>query len=511
MSNILTFKIPDSWNSQTIIAEISKHFLIKKNPIVEQRQTCFDTFDWRLFTNGYYLIQEEEKYYLSSTKTEALVEKPIGALITNPKFWWDFPEGTFKDMLKKYLDIRALIPLFEIEIKVDRLLILNNDQKTVVRVQFENIYLIQQGRANEFTHCIKLRTVRGYDQEFVEIKKWLNELGIIQETKAVFLLVLEAIGKKPGDYSSKLNVTLSPDMTVREATIIILKYLLHIIQLNVAGIKEDIDTEFLHDFRVAIRRTRSTLSQIKGVFPKEIRDRFKNDLAVLQKTTNRLRDLDVYLLNKENYQQMLPDHLRPGLEPLFDQLRLERKEEHKNIVNVLCANSYTKTIESWEAFLNSIEEQPETKNSHKPVIDLSRKFIFKAYNQVIQIGNQIRDYSPASELHQLRIECKKLRYLLEFFASLFPEQEISLLVKQLKRLQDNLGDYNDLSVQQRSLKKYLETIASEYKDSQQTVAAIGGLIASLFQQQQSVRKALAQTFTEFSEQDNEKIYQKLFA
>ena len=75
---------------------------------------------------------------------------------------------------------------------------------------------------------------------------------------------------------------------------------------NEAGIRADWDTEFLHDFRVAIRRTRSALSQIKGVLPVDAVEHFKDAFRELGRSTNRLRDLDVYLLEEETYRAMLP-------------------------------------------------------------------------------------------------------------------------------------------------------------------------------------------------------------
>lgn len=504
-------KIPDSINIQKIILDISKNFSIKNESSIHRRQLFFDSFDWRLFDAGLLLIKEKNDLMLCSLKTELPTEKVTIRSQIQPKFWWDFPDGSLKDILKKSLDVRALIPLVEIENNIIPFRILNKDEKTVLRFQFEDIHLVQKKQKKNLIDCIKLLPVRGYAQEFLKFKNWLEEFGVNQQAKPIFFLALDAVGKQPGDYSSKLNFTLLPDMTAREATRVILKFLLQVVQQNVAGIRADIDIEFLHDFRVAIRRTRSALSQIKGVFPKEIRDRFKDDFALLQKKTNQMRDLDVYLLNKAKYQQMLPDHLRPGLEPLFEQLQSERMKEHKNIIKAFGDIFSKKLIQQWHSFLNSMEDLPETKNSNKPTIHIAKKFILKKYQQVIEIGNQIQDDSPTTQLHQLRIECKKLRYLLEFFASLFPEEEISLLVKQLKKLQDNLGDFNDLSVQQKSLKKYLESLAPENIDSQKTASAIGGLIASLYQQQQNVRKAFAQTFAEFSGQDNEKIYQRLFS
>ena len=59
-------------------------------------------------------------------------------------------------------------------------------------------------------------------------------------------------------------------------------------------------------------------------------------------------------------------------------------------------------------------------------------------------------------VHRLRIECKKLRYLMEFFAELFPKEEGSAVLRLLRRLQTRLGEFNDALVQQRSLMNYWE-------------------------------------------------------
>jgi CHAD domain-containing protein len=81
--------------------------------------------------------------------------------------------------------------------------------------------------------------------------------------------------------------------------------------------------------------------------------------------------------------------------------------------------------------------------------------IYKRYRRIVKKGSKISETTPDEKLHELRIDCKKLRYLLEFFTSLFPENEMKKLVKQLKQLQENLGDFNDLSVQQEFLVNHL--------------------------------------------------------
>ena len=62
-------------------------------------------------------------------------------------------------------------------------------------------------------------------------------------------------------------MTLAPAVRAETAPGEIHLALLGILLANEPGLRANLDTEFLHDFRVAVRRTRALLGQIKQVFP----------------------------------------------------------------------------------------------------------------------------------------------------------------------------------------------------------------------------------------------------
>jgi CHAD domain-containing protein len=146
------------------------------------------------------------------------------------------------------------------------------------------------------------------------------------------------------------------------------------------------------------------------------------------------------------------------------------------------------------------------------VIELACKRIFKRYRRVIRDGEAILTDETVVEnkMHALRIDCKKLRYLLEFFASLFPRDEIDLLVKQLKKLQDNLGDFNDFVVQGEYLIQILKDLSLEGEQARMALASIGGLVGHLDEEKARVQGEFAQTFRAFAAKENQKRFQKLF-
>jgi hypothetical protein len=62
-------------------------------------------------------------------------------------------------------------------------------------------------------------------------------------------------GRTPGDYSSKVSVELVPDQRAEAAIWRILTHLFATLRANVEGTVLDLDSEFLHDLRVATRRS----------------------------------------------------------------------------------------------------------------------------------------------------------------------------------------------------------------------------------------------------------------
>jgi CHAD domain-containing protein len=271
--------------------------------------------------------------------------------------------------------------------------------------------------------------------------------------------------------------------------------LLAAMRSNEAGVDKDIDTEFLHDFRVAVRRQRSALTIFAGVFAPDPIDGFKREFAALGRLTGPLRDLDVYLLDEDRFRGLVPTALQAGLDGLFDDLRAQRRQALAEVRTALHAPAYRQLTTAWDTFLADPQPGPA---AAQPVLDLARVRLRRRHDRVLRRGRAIRARTPASALHRLRIECKKLRYLLEFFAALFAAEDVEALVSRLKGLQDNLGEFNDLSVQQDRLRTALAGLPPRRQSSLAEAAALGGLVAALHARQQEVRREFAVAFDAFA-------------
>jgi len=494
-----------------LISELAGQYTIKKESAISESFAIYDTFDWRLFNKSFVLYRSGNKLFLRKLAKSAILHTI--EITSLPVFIWDFPDGKLKKHLLPIIKMRALLKLVEVLCRSTIYRILNREEKTVARLTYEEILPSRAKDVLALATHLWLKPVKGYPKHSQDLAKQFKEAGfIITKKEDIYFKALKVVDEKPGSYSGKLKIQLDPDMRSDDATKMILHFLLQIIRINEVNIEKDLDTEFLHDFRVAVRRTRSALGQIKNVFPMETTNRFKKDFAFVGELSNQLRDLDVYLLKEDTYKTMLPPVLQNDIDPLFEYLRQKRSKALQNVLNGLRSKKYVKILHDWEAFLNEPREYSKTAaNANLPVIYLARKRIYMKYLRVVKAGNLILENTEDEMLHVLRIQCKKLRYLMEFFSSLFPRKKINILIEQLKKLQDNLGDFNDLCVQEEYLFNLTKQLPATHQQFKKTLVAIGSLIGTLDRERQTVKDSFAKIFTDFASPANRKLFRELFA
>jgi CHAD domain-containing protein len=510
MRNTIKFNLSNDDLESQIIDHLATQHPMKKETTINGPLTYYDTFDWRLFNKSLVLFTSQDRLILRKLGKDRIIHslnsKPV------PCFIWEFPKGDFKRYLEPIIKMRRLFNLVDLTSRIIPYRILNKDEKTVARLCFETIRTRSRKNPRTIGTQLWLESVKGYPKVLKKIKSQLERLGLTSsQDEEVFFHAMREAGRDPGGYSSKFRLQLTPDMRADEATIEIWRFLFQIIKINEAHIEHDIDTEILHDFRVAVRRTRSALDWNKNIFSKETIARFKKNLSFVGKISNELRDLDVYLLNKPEYKAMLPAVLRDDIDPLFDYLTKQRSVSFRKVIKNLNSKRYRRIMQAWESFLDEPRYDLISGPSAKvPVFELASKRIYKQYRDIVKAGNRILEDCNDEKLHKLRIQCKKLRYLIQFFADLFSPKKISLLVEQLKKLQDMLGNHNDLSVQVSYLFEVAKEMPANFSQLNKTLVAIGSLIDKLETKRQSVKESFAETFTRFSSPQNQKLFRELF-
>ena len=179
---------------------------------------------------------------------------------------------------------------------------------------------------------------------------------------------------------------------------------------------------------------------------------------------------------------------------MFDDFRSERKRVITALRRRIRSTQYRLILTELEKWLEQVP-MPTGDQAETPIAEVVHTEITRHYKVVRKSGNAIDEGTADEEVHALRIECKKLRYLLELFSSLIEPSQLKCIVNGLKGLQTVLGDFNDYAVQIDSMNEHLAKVEELDRHS---AAAVGGLITILQHQKDAARALVAERFAEFS-------------
>lgn len=455
-----------------------------------------DTFDQDLRRAGRVLIQIGVRWVLVDRDGQMI--EGDGA---KSGFVADLAPGALQQALAPVPSLRSLLPLAQGQGARRDLVLLDDQDKTLARLSL----LTLQGAAGTVT-LASLRGLRGYDKALATLQQALAARQVTSAQMAA--QVHDALAPDLERYVAKPDVPMAPDDIAHDAATRIIQAYIAVARRNEAGVIDDLDTEFLHDYRVALRKVRSVLSLFKGTYSDAQTAMLKAAFSDHMAHTGRLRDLDVYLLDKQEFYDLVPTSLHDGLDVMFAEFTNERKAQLRSLSRRFKSKSYAKAIGDLEQMFANPAALHAGENGGRSCIDYARDLIWKRYRKVCKIARAIDDATPDDDVHELRIHCKKLRYLIEFFTPMFDKAELKGLIKELKKLQDVLGLFNDYSVQQDSLRAFLDQRSqtaprgARARAEEMAVAqAVGALIAVLHRKQLEQRALVVSRFAAFDSDD----------
>ncbi|MDP8968407.1 MAG: CHAD domain-containing protein, partial [Actinomycetota bacterium] len=407
---------------------------------------------------------------------------------------------------------RALTPIARVRSRLLAIDVLDGLDKIVVRLRAEEPVALGGGGAKTALRPrLHVRAVRGYDADFERVLALLtDDVGLLHTPRPVLDDAVEALGAPVGGTSSKLRVALEPDTRADAAAVTILRRLLDVVEANLPGTLADVDSEFLHDLRVAVRRTRALQRELQGVFAPEPLRVFRDGFRRLQALTGPTRDLDVQLLEFGALAAGLGESAA-DVAPLRRLLEQRLVAERSKMVAGLCSEPTRALLDNWREFLDRLVDAPQDDrpDAARAVADVAGERIGKVYRRMVKMGRAIGDDSPHEALHDLRKKGKELRYLLEFFSSLYPPEVVKPMVATLKGLQDVLGRFQDREVQAGLLRALGDDIAA-LEGGAPALMAMGVLVERLTEQQEQARREFAASFEQFAAKPQRRIVAAAF-
>jgi CHAD domain-containing protein len=312
--------------------------------------------------------------------------------------------------------------------------------------------------------------------------------------------------------SAKVKVGLGYDQRSDAAAATVLRALLEAIGENLDGAVAAEDPEFLHQLRIAVRRSRTVQRQLRGVFAPVDLPGLRAEFKWLQRATGEARDLDVYLEGFEAMRAFLPEEFRDDLDPLRQVLGHWRLAANGTAARALMSRRAVELLADWELLLESLVECPleDRPAATRPIGQLAGKRIRKVYKHLVAMGKAIDQSSPGSDYHELRKKGKELRYLLDLFgARLFDETVVDDLVSALKALQDVLGRHQDREVQIELLRSLADEVATLPRGPR-AVLAMGILVDRLQADERVAREEFATHFAAFSAKRRRRLVKATF-
>ena len=197
------------------------------------------------------------------------------------------------------------------------------------------------------------------------------------------------------------------------------------------------DADALHDFRVAVRRLRSTLRAWRPALGSSLRRKDLRRLRRVARSTGDARDAEVLLAWIARAAEHLPAAHRPAAE------WLSRRVEPRTRDADLSASveRFIEAADSLSRRLKHVRPPPSGETFGEAIAARIRE---QATSVAAWLA-RVETPADAPLAHRARIEGKRLRYLLEPLRDT-PGAESADALKALKRFQDILGELNDALV-----------------------------------------------------------------
>ncbi|MBU2262646.1 MAG: CHAD domain-containing protein [Proteobacteria bacterium] len=251
------------------------------------------------------------------------------------------------------------------------------------------------------------------------------------------LKVLIPAKKPPEKYAVRLDDRL--DLAVRK----ILAYQFVRFREQLPGVQRDIDTEFVHQARVATRRMRSALRLFREAVPRGAGDFFAGELEWLGGLFGAVRDLDVFLLNLTRFKGQI-ERFPVKKKEMFDRrIGGHRAAPLAALGAALESPRYGNFARRLLRFLEApLPERPRAPLAVKPVRQAAPAIIKERFAAVIGQGQRVLDNPKPKQFHRLRIQMKRLRYACEFMAPAY-DGALDPFIERTVEIQDCLGEIQD--------------------------------------------------------------------
>jgi len=439
-----------------------------------------DTPDYRLLRHGFHLrVRSEEGQWLAALKARGVAsdvgiyhrlesEEPL-TVPDQPARVADLPtpiEEVIAKIVGRQQPLTAICVLAQTkQVRTVSAAVRGRKEaepQPLARLSLDEtvIRLSSDGAALARMYEVEIELASGVDLAELQVlaDRFIGAFGLTPSPESKLERALGIIGRHHVDAPESWE-GLRPDMHMGEACRIIWHEQLMLVLLNEAGVRYSADPDYVHDARVAIRRVRAAARIYRSYFELKAVRHYLKRLRKTAQLLGAVRDMDVAIAKLVDYQGKARGKRRRELQTTMDGWLAKRTHAHQALVEWLDSEQYTEFVVDVLQFCRTpgaglVDLKPVAGKDVTPfeVRHVAPTMLLANFERVraYEVWFEQPEEVPVETLHRLRIECKYLRYNLEFVENLLGA-EGAALIERLRHLQDDLGELNDAVVSQQLL------------------------------------------------------------
>lgn len=387
---------------------------------------------YQTIKSGTGLVRQEIEYEVSKKEYQAYRNQSLGRIITKDRFTFEYRDDLYEmDIFKGSLDGLCYLEIeFTDEIKANRFKLPEIFKKLLVaEVTYDNTF---NNSALSNTETFPTPTLK---------HKYLDEAcGLYEITP--FLPTSQAVNT-----------------------------MIYLLIEEIRGYKKILlddpkDVEALHQFRIHMRKLRALLQEFEAFFHPKWLKKHKKTVADLMEQTNAKRDNDVALIDIKTFKKQLSRKDRKSLDTLKESMRKKEKKLGRELTAFMSGKPLSEELEILTHISQSDKIYPIP--ARQPLILVAIMVINRRIDEIIMAGSKLK-ITDKKGYHKLRIQFKRLRYLLELLSPIIDQKRLDNALNHLKKIQTILGEVNDLQVQKKELKTFDKNNKSETQKSLKTL------------------------------------------
>lgn len=473
---------------------LTKHCILGPPEAVSHLDCYFDTADYALLRHGYALrLRQTEDGSTLTVKSLSLsqsspvhhrleIEAPTSAVDGLP-LWHDWPEA-LRSFVEQQVGARPVLqpvcllqqtrhkrtvtpaptaaqetaPFAELSIDEVHILALDSPSTPTKAQPGNAVAWVNVPRLTTFWE-LEAELLPGCDVHFLHslVRRLMRSRSLTPQAFSKFERALSLVHEhlRLGD---ELVAALLPEMQMADACRMIWRRHLGQLLLNEAGVRHSSDIEYVHDMRVAVRRMRTALRFYGDFFRGKRIERFRKALRTTGRRLGAVRDHDVALARLRRDTQSEDAAGEAEYQRIVTVWEAERSKAVADLLGWLDSAAYHRFLATFSKFCATAGKgvrrnpiNPAEAPAPNEVRHVMPTLLIHQFSQVRAFESQVSSHAATPEtLHLLRIQCKFLRYNLEFVQPLLGRSGVNT-IKALKELQECLGELNDAVVSRQML------------------------------------------------------------